>query len=1095
MLSQHLASTHKARLPYARRKLPATLRKGESFTEAKSENTLATSENDQHKYEFVQKPYNVFEYKIDNDFTHSYGICVAFQVVNTELILLYKHRSAHYTIRYSYTKKFSGGAPPTIFTRLLEMLKTKSNRVSPVPGVSPPTEPLLIIAANRLPEIGTLVNEIRTLGEGSIYESEVSVHVDPTSEIQNITGFTEIPEVLIHEILTIVAESRAEIANMASVNTYFRGQVESLAEIHEYDDDDIRMQKREQLYVFIVMMCILERKRLFEAPTLKKVACMCKSNDGTCAFTIATTQSIHNNKPLRYINVVTFNNGTEVVISQLHYSTDLTEIDIIDANITQLSGLYRTVKQKCKPDPKGLASRSIHYKSLKLESMTVSSDAAAVEIKRMLGEEIDILKDMVSIRLADYIEELAAFINAIGKQLDWKNITLVSHAVTIDFLLKATLSIAKSTHATISDIHNAVATKERLECIMELKPHVVKFGKETHIQQTFRESRSSPYDWNVKTFEWIEGMSINSEPEKYTCSEALCNLQQITSAIFSYLGIKTTKPSIASMHAFYDLYTDIPNLENLVKASKPTSDVHVQYRTLSAKIASDCIYQQRYDSRKRVMHLLLTGYDVNVEIVGVDPDVDVYDYTTEFKNFDGIASMCLCAKFTHRVNGVIKRTHGLSDDEIDAFDGLMVEGMHPEMSLNPDNSPLYSDLASLYISDYFKCNPQKLSTYLMPYTRKVVNFPLQSNPPPSIIFDLHAHQKAIWDAKNDLTQYQRYSSTPFKTIRLELSVLPVYKSLFTRILSLNTPLVEFVASLYTTIEYIQWQQVNAPKGTPPDILSTDHARVTGIANVDQISRNNAKIMFDKDIAQLLTCSIVRRIYELRETIFSLAPKNIKEVNIYTLIHDIENHILIKQSKMSIDQHLIDSVSNVDATLMELFSRHAPHKTQDRISAMNENTMETTLIDEIKTVSVDAFIRDLSMYFMQALYCHIVKTNDVTVVKKTMKIIATKQYVAATLNTKIKALEEAKDAMDHLISNAIYHTTAKSGGGINRNYFLRVTNTITMRTIHKPIFKVNNQSKVRHNRELILVSKYKLIIGKRHNRQVKFEIIRKGKEKR
>jgi hypothetical protein len=113
----------------------------------------------------------------------------------------------------------------------------------------------------------------------------------------------------------------------------------------------------------------------------------------------------------------------------------------------------------------------------------------------------------------------------------------------------------------------------------------------------------------------------------------------------------------------------------------------------------------------------------------------------------------------------------------------------------------------------------------------------------------------------------------------------------------------------------------------------------------------------------------------------------------------------------------------------------------------------------------------------------------------MKIIATKQYVAATLNTKIKALEEAKDAMDHLISNAIYHTTAKSGGGINRNYFLRVTNTITMRTIHKPIFKVNNQSKVRHNRELILVSKYKLIIGKRHNRQVKFEIIRKGKEKR
>jgi hypothetical protein len=1068
------------------------------FIDAMLQNNLTSSNTNTRESAYIPGYTDNLDVKTysphkDTNVTTTYGICVAFQIINAfgqqgeSLKLLYKHDSKHYMIQYypsgyvphvqtvATMKAYEsvqpqplpayGGANP--FTTLVEMLKKfskeKTRRVSS-------TEPMLVVP---LP---------------ILENSTISTHVDTHTPFI-FEKFQEIPEVLIQEVLIIVAQSRTDTANMSSINKYFNKLVNKTHET-SLSQHDKQMQKREQLYVFIIMICILERKRFLECKPsqpppghLHSVACECTTQDGKHVFSITTAERHHHIDTTN----VTFNNGLVISLTSLNYGRNLTDAIILDSDTSKLSGLYRTVKQNCKPDLAILGQFALHYKRLQLQCLFDTSKHG--EIKTMLNTEIDLAQNIVASKLTDYIENLNKLSGICNSTIMSRGSkTPPQYAAIIIGVLKSSLQMAMLILEKLNKVHyDSTFSAERLGNVMQIKDNVLELQKTSHILDTQRHSNIL-YDECVKAFEWIGGIKKGSDGATYACSEVLGNLHYITYA-FMY---QSSIPSIDLLHGYDDLfYIHIKKLETLLNANDST-----QFSVLSDKIESDYKWPHIHYDRKSLMDLLLNGYDIDGDDVTHSSQLNIAIWNRIQKGtpyFTGIASMCLCAKSSYKKDQQIQYMNGFSDDEITSFKDLKFNFVNSPNSLNPDADPLYNELASLYISDYFKCHPAKLSTFLIPYINKtspdIGRYEIDKYQS-SIIPDLHSKQQAIWDAQRDLKQYEEYIGSQLKHLRDWLSPrVEVYAYLFDRIINMYKPLSDFVASLYMIAEFITLQH------TDDGDSDTQAIYIDILGKVDtHNSEDINKDAFDINIAPLLTWTLVNRIHNLRRKLLTLKQEEIDEVHIYYVIHDIENYVLFKQSKMNIDEHLVNSVSS-DTTIMRLFPQpqSSTLDLKDLVKIMMKKTMHaTTLIDAINTVSNEAFVRQLRKFFTGALYCHVVTTKNITTITEIMKIIA-KRNDDSALETKITALENAENEMRSLIATIKYKQLGGATKKIVRS-FLLVTNTNTMRTIHKPIFKVGKHSNVRHNRELILVSEYKLILGKQHDRQVKFEIVRTSNKK-
>jgi hypothetical protein len=715
----------------------------------------------------------------------------------------------------------------------------------------------------------------------------------------------------------------------------------------------------------------------------------------------------------------------------------------------------------------------------------------------MLKSEIELARSIISKKLSEYIFNVTKFkhvcedtMMARGYILKYTGIVIA----IIDSLLKIanhTLEYVEQTSWT--DVQKTKSAIEYNNILSNIKSTITRTLEDNDIVDYFAGVYESSIEEYVEAKAWINGID-EKQTEPYW--KGLYHLHNITYAIVEYHTIP-----FDLMNGYAELfYSHIQGFETLDKATQQD-----QFKVLSDKVLSDYQSTYRHLDRESLLHLLLNGYDIDANKITTIQNISDYNCIQRgVSRFNGIANMCLCAKFSYTIDEQILYTNGFTDEEITSFNGMVfLDLYHSQDSLRPDASPVYNELASLYISSYFNCHPDKLSTFLIPYYKPLPNIDSHTitSDTSTIVMDLYKNQKAIWDAKHDLKQYEKYKEVQLRDTRTWLSSSPVYWNLFKRIRSIYNPLADFVTSLYGIVEFIRWQNVDDVIKICPDILGVHVAHVDDEEHDDEMIQNqriNNENKFYMEIAPLLTWTIFDRILRIRGDIFGSSSENIKEIPIYSLIHDIENYILWKTNKMNIDEHLINSVSN-DETIMKLLNKQRTPDITQLVTILKERTMQPkTLIDAINMVSNEAFIRDLPTYFTRALYCFIVTTMNITVIfiiHNIIKKLKREGEVPMTaLDTKIKALENAEKAMRILIANIKYTQPQPQGGAIkkpNITYgFLLVTNTKTMRTIRKPILKVNNQSNVRHNGELILVSKYKLIMGKHHNRQVTFRIERK-----
>jgi hypothetical protein len=336
-----------------------------------------------------------------------------------------------------------------------------------------------------------------------------------------------------------------------------------------------------------------------------------------------------------------------------------------------------------------------------------------------------------------------------------------------------------------------------------------------------------------------------------------------------------------------------------------------------------------------------------------------------------------------------------------------------------------------------------------------------------------------------------------------LSYHYIYNHLFKRIKNKYKPLEEYVRLLkgtYGKLEYYTTFDIYA--GFVQDNLI-----------IDLEGNTNNMTEFEKHIKPLLSSELVESIGSKLRSLFATYDEtdtiyNRKIFELRKLIRDVERHVEIQSALFEdvIVAHLIESVKNypgMDAYIAALSDTQKKSTAECVDLPLPEEGMtlfdRNAIITAIQSEDNATFSSKIKTHFKCALYdYHTTSTRSTIIPVLYLNAVEISQHqgIRSHMITSLEYdLESANANLKAIIEDI--NLTSTSGGALENKaskaskYVLVITNTATMQTLNKPIFKIGRQSKVRHNRELVLVSKYKLLLGKRHKRQVRFEICKRA----
>jgi hypothetical protein len=902
------------------------------------------------------------------------------------------------------------------------------------------------------------------------------------------------PELVFETSSTMSEVSKAMKKNMQSITLGI-------------SDDEKTMHKREQLYLFIIMLCILERQRLRAATGYISISCKGKLSTTTC-FTITTKRHPANTCELnRYMNYIQFSNGVVVTLS--YFAMSEAELEYTNENM-----LYKIVKKKCKPQfMANVIKKALQYRILALKDIRSTPTENYVKVTQMLEKEIVCTRNLVESLLNMYIYTLKTLRFEVSDLL-FREIGTLQYIGVLDGLICYILTVVELILTRLKDpnIMNAPAFEIKLP-----SEHLEML--QTNIASLVVQIGVTTCKYMIKAHAWLK---TANDSTYYECGTTLLNLHILLVAILNMLC--PGHDIILFELEFIELCkVHLPNVGilRLVQVQVQVQDDGLEkINTLLQKSSKE--YAHNYGAhytRHRMSYLDLL---LDTHIISHSKTSNNKEYShvqSSVKEVDGLASMCFCGKSTVTIDGT-EYPNGFTFEEIEAFADININIC---VSVAHHTNPDYSLLTAHYISDFFRCMPEKLRDYIVPASnfRYIYNKAELTLPNQDIIVDLQNKQHDIWALEDELLQHQTPYIGELQTVVDTLSRNAIYIALFERIRNLYKPLLGFVGMVETAITYIGEKKERLSgdgSGIPPvDIFGTKEYQIESFddSGDEEVAYINAwdqvqddkvpnEMLFNRNIAPLLSEELLKNIKELRENILSTPMENIILPTLHALVHSLNVYITSRQTLMKerTYHHLIDCIVNNKKfnNVFTVEGKYQPDKASaflKRIKATNFKPFE--LIKTLRMLSFETFTTTLPNWFKRALYCYIFSTNNVMILKDINRYKDYKIPNSIDLETKIRNLAVAEESMQKLIDSIHPQPSSHTeGGGGKRTtqQYLMVThsNTNTLRTIHKPIFKVNNQSKVRHNGELVLVSKYKLILGKRHNRQVEFAIVRKEKRK-
>jgi hypothetical protein len=873
--------------------------------------------------------------------------------------------------------------------------------------------------------------------------------------------------------------------------------------------------RREQLYTFLCMLCILERRRLYHS---KFRSCITLA---TQFFIITTSKHPDVKKhPTMYENRIKLLDGSEIVVTDM-YHDGISNADILHADEKTIDGLYALIRRKCKTDMTYVVKRLLHTQYVVMKKIATASFTDTIQnlLQNVHTCELNVTPKVVMSLCNDYIDKLQKFLIVCSKG-PWRSDAQKISITYVQLLIITTLLVARHVLALVDGSDNGSGNyvpriRENLDT---LKDKIEFYSSVTGT------SGETAVEW-LKTLNTSEQQN-NDDLGFYNI--VLYNLFTLIMTVQRALDIGThTVPDTYHFMIHTTLtHIHVPRLIALKKIKTVTEHNYVECASLLSRIANAEFHtfiphNSRY--RDTLLGLLNTDYTLADTIQsGDDMHLNNRWIKSSSSSFAGIASACLCKQSTLQIDGqtcVI----GLADER--------VLSILSNIETFTDTSKLfgltfnsvckeYSELHAMYLVDYYKCT--RVTTTVLPprHSPAQTNVVTEIKTPelPKYIKDLHAKHQAVWDAEHALLD-KTGALKSIQSIKLVLSNQEMYRPLFARLRKLYAPLYKTARILDSVYQFIKYHPF---RKTKLDIMASvpykydteyeyeyhheyedededdtfsggsDDEDANGISGkttkIDtHENENENEYDFDTHIRPLLPDSIVKSIALMRTRVFN-RPNTNNDGDTEQMTFDLRMLMYEIKSYASIQ------VANTEAFIEESLISSAMKTVHPRArAALDQGTEESyaypplvrsTAVRIMRESNADEFIANLQQCFMVAFFCI---PKEIAERLRTYGSNYVENYTA-----KLAALQNAKsDLANHM-------STFSSGGGIHSiasKYALYVTNTETMRTVQKPIFKIGNQSKVRHNGELVLVSKYKLILVKIHNRRVTFAIraAKRGKQ--
>jgi hypothetical protein len=449
--------------------------------------------------------------------------------------------------------------------------------------------------------------------------------------------------------------------------------------------------------------------------------------------------------------------------------------------------------------------------------------------------------------------------------------------------------------------------------------------------------------------------------------------------------------------------------------------------------------------------------------------------------------------------GDVKYTNGMDDTlvaNIYSIDEMTLRGHIFDSGIHA----VYAEIKQMYLEDFLACISPKsmvIPTLPPPHNVKAVSHIVTY----VFVKEIQQRQQRVWDAEEALIQNAKEGVKSMQHVRSALESHLIYSYLFTIMKNRYEPLKQFNTRLGMTVTYLK----NIESAKVVDILRKRDSMYDDSGETEAKLRQRVR-QFHRRIAPLLSKDVflVESIRQLRTKILKDASNNENTfANIFALrvlIRDINIYIQIQTEsiEMDINSELKKSVLHQDVNkfckAMKDYDAQQARGRKDVPVMFTANALiDPELISEIKTSSARKFNTNIGRYFLLALHEYYTTTGrGSTMIMQIYNEISTKTSVVHLLR---KDLQTKKTDLKAYIEEV---TTPRSpippglrGGYLeNKKYYLFVYNTETLQKLRKRIFQNGKQMRVRHNNQLLLVSKYKMMLAKRHNGRVQFEIRRR-----
>ncbi len=763
--------------------------------------------------------------------------------------------------------------------------------------------------------------------------------------------------------------------------------------------------------------------------------------------------------------------------------------------------LYKKIKHKCAPDfLSDVIKRTLLYKYLDIKLLDDTDTRMNIIVENEKQNAITVVKTHLKELLSTFELTVHDLRNLL--QLADKNKTQYIGIVNgiIELMTSKLGKFSGTITQTTMTIHFTNSDKNVLNDLLK----IIGILRIRSTNQVLKNAK-----------DWIKQVAVGTEYNAESLDNILIMLEHILEAMFEQHNI-TLLNSSTNYHELFTIHLRHYHKLTSLQINAPELKTYI-INQIKTDMSSGAHYI--YD-KSSYLGLLLEDREIIIE------DPNTYKRATKtIHDVYGIASMCFSGKnkIRNTAGGKVVFSHGITSTDINNLDRIKL--YISESEAHPINQ-YYHELSAHFIVDFLRCNPQKIRDYLVPYTNLSEEFSEEYTGDiehANIILELQKAQRDIWVAENSLLQHQPQFAENLQAIINKITQYHIFNALFTRVRNLYNPALEFTRRFGIAITYtdLRNDKVDQSYDLPPiDIFNTrdydqsfidsDYDGSDDDGDFERPNRWNEftqnielnETHFNKNIAPLLGDDLSTELRNERhkmiddngDTFYDMTTLNL-------LLHKLNMHTMIQQKRMReiTYYYLIDCIVR-NTNFKEPFRTgvYQPEKAETMLRVIKATEFKPDeLINDIRELSCHDFIANLPKLFKHALYCYLFSTSDVSIIRELYKYKDCTLSKNRKLDANIAELARAESVMQVLLdtlSDKLLAATPRpsDGGGIIKSKtkrYLMVTNTNTMRTIRKPIFKVNNQSKVRHNNALVLVSKYKLILGKRHNRQISFQIVR------